>query len=243
VQGRRTGFEALIRWNHPTQGWQMPSEFIAVANETGLVEPVGQWVAQETLRVLQNMAALAGPQGEAPLAAINVSPRQLAAGTFASWLIGQVHSAGVAPSQVVVELTEQALADAKGHIIEELRRLRAAGFNIALDDFGTGYSSLSHLQNVPANIIKLDRAFTQRMAAHQRDRDIAAAIVALAHSLGMQVCAEGIETAEQFETARALGCETAQGYYIGRPELYDETLHTASQPLRAALPQDPVQLH
>jgi diguanylate cyclase (GGDEF)-like protein/PAS domain S-box-containing protein len=244
VQGRPIGFEALIRWNHPTQGWQMPSEFIHVANETGLIDQIGQWVATETLLALRKMIHKAGPnKAQHPVAAINVSPRQLAGGTFAAWLIGQVKSVGIAPAQIVIELTEQALADAKGYIIDELRRLRDAGFNIALDDFGTGYSSLSHLQNIPANIIKLDRAFTQRMTAQPRDREIAAAIVALAHSVGMQVCAEGIETAEQFEAARALGCESAQGYYIGRPEMYNEAQPAGELPAPAARPQEVIQLH
>jgi diguanylate cyclase len=136
---------------------------------------------------------------------------------------------------LVIELTEQALADAKSYILEELRSLRTAGFSVALDDFGTGYSSLSHLQNVPANIIKLDRVFTQRLTQQTRDRDIAAAIVALAHSLGMTVCAEGVETADQFEAVRALGCESAQGFYIGQPEL-NPSAALAAAPAKPDLP-------
>jgi diguanylate cyclase (GGDEF)-like protein/PAS domain S-box-containing protein len=218
-RNERVGFEALVRWKHPIEGWQLPGEFIPIAEETGLIDGIGQWVARETIQTLAAMTQRTALGGKLPVAAINVSPRQLAGGMFAAWLINQVDAAGISPAQLVIELTEQALADAKSYILEELRSLRTAGFSVALDDFGTGYSSLSHLQNVPANIIKLDRVFTQRLTQQTRDRDIAAAIVALAHSLGMTVCAEGVETAEQFDAVRALGCESAQGFYIGQPEL------------------------
>jgi EAL domain-containing protein (putative c-di-GMP-specific phosphodiesterase class I) len=164
--------------------------------------------------------------GRAPIMAINVSPRQLSGGMFVTWLINRVASLSIQPAQIMIELTEQAMSDAKTYILDELRRLRAAGFLIALDDFGTGYSSLSHLQNIPATHIKLDRIFTQRLVGAQRDRDIAQAIVALAHSLGMKVCAEGVETVEQFEAVRTLGCDSVQGFYVGLPELIDVAMFT-----------------
>jgi diguanylate cyclase (GGDEF)-like protein/PAS domain S-box-containing protein len=232
-RNERVGFEALVRWKHPIDGWQHPGEFISVAEETGLIDGIGQWVARETIQTLKAMTMRAALGSKLPMAAINVSPRQLAGGMFSSWLINQVEAAEISPAQLVIELTEQALADAKNYILEELRSLRAAGFSVALDDFGTGYSSLSHLQNVPANIIKLDRVFTQRLTQQTRDRDIAAAIVALAHSLGMSVCAEGVETAEQFEAVRALGCESAQGYYVGYPEQQQELGRSAGNTSKA----------
>jgi diguanylate cyclase (GGDEF)-like protein/PAS domain S-box-containing protein len=224
-RNENSGHEALVRWIHPTQGLQAPGEFIPVAEETGMIEEIGQWVAHEALNILTTMTQRA-VGGRAPIMAINVSPRQLSGGMFVTWLINRVASLSIQPAQIMIELTEQAMSDAKTYILDELRRLRAAGFLIALDDFGTGYSSLSHLQNIPATHIKLDRIFTQRLVGAQRDRDIAQAIVALAHSLGMKVCAEGVETVEQFEAVRTLGCDSVQGFYIGKPELIDVAMFT-----------------
>jgi EAL domain-containing protein (putative c-di-GMP-specific phosphodiesterase class I) len=232
------GHEALVRWIHPVQGLQSPGEFIPVAEETGMIEDIGQWVAQQALSILATMTQRAAG-ARVPIMAINVSPRQLAGGIFVTWLINRVASLQIQPAQIMIELTEQAMSDAKAHILDELRRLRAAGFLIALDDFGTGYSSLSHLQNIPATHIKLDRIFTQRLTGAQRDRDISQAIVALAHSLGMKVCAEGVETVEQFEAVRTLGCDSVQGFYVGRPELIDVAMFTQLEipPDRSAPPQ------
>jgi diguanylate cyclase (GGDEF)-like protein/PAS domain S-box-containing protein len=224
---RSVGYEALVRWNHPAEGVLMPGSFLAVAEETGLIIEIGHWVAQSALSALANLNQSTGAAGAAPACmAINVSPRQLADGEFVSWLMQHARSLGIQPAQVIIELTERDLAEAKSHILEQLRLLRTAGFGLALDDFGTGYSSISLLQNIPATIIKLDRVFTQRLTGAQRDRDIATAIVALAHSLSMTVCAEGVETVEQFEALRALGCESVQGYYVGRPWLWDGNMKT-----------------
>jgi diguanylate cyclase (GGDEF)-like protein/PAS domain S-box-containing protein len=214
--GELCGAEALLRWQHPTRGLLPAGAFVALAEDTGLVGALGDWVVPEVCR------ARRGWTGDlADLVVwVNVSLRQLVRPGFADHFLGQIAAAGGTPAQVGVEVTESALADDHSVPREELQRLHDAGVRIAIDDFGTGYSSLARLRHYPVDVIKLDRAFVAD-AGTDGGRAVVAAIVDLAHALGAIALAEGVETVEQLELVRALGCDRASGYHLARPVAAD----------------------
>jgi len=214
ASGRLVGVEALVRWLHPTRGLVLPGDFIPLAEERGLIVAIGRWVIQAACRQLRDWR-LAGLK--APRVAVNLSARQFASDNLVEDLLDALALYGVAPSALEVELTESVLMADPERANEVLQQLHAIGVRIAIDDFGTGYSSLSYLKRFPAQTVKIDRSFIRGLPSDRDDTAITQAVIAMAHSLGLGVVAEGVETPEQLELLRRLGCDEAQGYLLGRP--------------------------
>jgi diguanylate cyclase (GGDEF)-like protein len=214
VTGDVLGVEALIRWMRPGQGMVSPMDFIPLLEETGLIVPVGAWV----LKTACAQAQAWKKEGIEPLrVAVNISASQLRQNHLLSTLERVLADTDIGPASVELELTEGLLIENTQASSMVLDRVREMGIAISLDDFGTGYSSLSYLKRLPIDTLKIDRAFVRDVLSCSADQAIAAAIVDLAHALGLRVVAEGIETNEQLVFMRKLGCDGAQGYLIGRP--------------------------
>ena len=216
------GMEALIRWDHPERGTVPPAEFIAIAESRGLIVRIGNWVLDEACRQLVEWGSLFPRYGRDPGLeplgiAVNVSGRQLRSGDFVSAVKVALERNGLAPGQLCLEITETALIEETAEARETLEAIAALGVHIALDDFGTGYSSLAHLRQFPVDILKIDRSFVDRLETNDRERQIVAAVTAMAHVLNMIVIGEGIETVGQLTQLTALGCDYAQGYLLARP--------------------------
>ena len=212
--GAVTGFEALLRWNHPHRGVVSPSEFIPALEETGLIERVGSWALRAACLQLKGWDAMGYDTLQI---AVNVSLRQLADPAFAE-LVGDILlESGLSPQRLELELTESMLVQDAISAEALLLRLKALGVRLAIDDFGTGYSSLAYLKRLPIDTIKIDRAFVQDITTDPNDASITRAIVRMAHSLKMEVVAEGVETEAQLSTLVAEQCESVQGYFIGKP--------------------------
>jgi EAL domain-containing protein (putative c-di-GMP-specific phosphodiesterase class I) len=210
--GRVAGAEALLRWEHPTRGLLAAGAFIELAEDTGLVGPLGDWVVPEAC----GARSVWGSELDDLVVWVNVSLRQLVRPGYARHLLDQIAAAGGSPDRVGIEVTESALAEDHRVPLRELRLLSGAGVRIAIDDFGTGYSSLSRLRRYPVDVLKLDRAFVADV--HTRaGRAVAAAVVELAHALDAIALAEGVETAEQLEVITALGCDQASGWHLAYP--------------------------
>lgn len=209
--GAVTGYEALMRWTHPERGRISPAEFIPLAEDVGLIVPMGAWALR---RACRDVAALPGR----PKLAVNVSSVQLGSGHFIDDVKRALEDSGLPADQLELEITERILLQRDSHTLAELHELRTLGVHISMDDFGTGYSSLSYLMSFPIDRIKIDRSFVDRVSTETSSRAIIKAIVDLAGSLGMSTTAEGIESAEQAEVLRALGCGEAQGFAFSRPE-------------------------
>jgi len=203
-------FEALIRWNHPRRGLVAPDEFIPLAEETGLIVPIGAWVIQEACR-----QAVKWP--EDVRVAVNVSSVQFRRPGLANVLIQALAASGLDPRRLEVEITESIFLESSEALIAVLHSLRAMGIRIALDDFGTGYSSLSYLQSFPFDKIKIDRSFIQQLLSRAGSTAIVRAITDLARALGMETTAEGVENPEQLAELRLQGCSSVQGYLFSRP--------------------------
>lgn len=212
--GRLVRFEALARWNHPTLGLIPPSKFIPVAEETGLIVPLGSHVMEAACR-----AALEWQQsGLGPIqVAVNVSSIQFARDCFVDEVIGVLERTGLSPSLLQIELTESVMLTGIRWAAIAMNRLSALGISLAIDDFGTGYSCLGYLPNLPFNTLKVDRSFVDELGVRPEIDAIVHSLVMLAHNLGMRVIAEGVETRAQFEFVARLGCNEAQGYLLGRP--------------------------
>jgi EAL domain-containing protein (putative c-di-GMP-specific phosphodiesterase class I) len=196
AEGPIIGLEALVRWRHPRRGLISPEQFIPVAEETGLIGPLGDWVMREACRTARRRPGL--------FVAVNLSPAQFRTPDFASTVIELVRSEGVDPSQIELEVTESVLQQDDEVITQALARLREAGFRIALDDFGTGYSSLSHLRRFEVDKIKIDRSFVQNLGK-MNSTAIVTAVVNLGRAMGLQVTAEGVETIDQSRFRRRQG--------------------------------------
>ena len=215
--GRIVGCEALIRWRHPARGMVSPVEFIPLAEETGLIVPIGEWVLRTACD-----EAMRWP-GELSVA-VNVSPSQFRGGKLADLVASALHGSGLVPHRLELEITEGVLLQESDANIATLHALRDLGLRIAMDDFGTGYSSLNYLRAFPFDRIKIDRAFIADLSSKPDSIAIVRAIAGLAASFGMLTVAEGVETAEQMRRIRAEGCTDAQGYLVGRPMPARETL-------------------
>ena len=213
--GRILGFEALLRWCHPVRGFVSPADFIPVAEETGLIESIGAWVLDSACRQLAVWRA----DGITGLRmAVNLSARQLRATDLVEQVRDVLARYGLQPGELEIEVTESVAMDNPEQSIEQLRALRALGVTLAIDDFGTGYSSLAYLKLLPIHVLKIDRAFVRDVETNANDAAICAATVALAHTLGLKVVAEGIETeAQRNYLATELGCDYLQGYLFGQP--------------------------
>ena len=213
--GRVVGAEALVRWEHPERGMIAPDRFLGVAEETGLIVPLGAWVMGEACRTLARWQGR--PETAHLHLAVNLSARELGHPDVVGTVLGCVWESGVDPHALTIEVTEStAMVD--GHTgFRALRDLSGEGIKVALDDFGTGYSSLEQLRRMPVDIVKVDRSFVTGMAADQTDRELVAAVVGMGHALKLCVVAEGIETPEQAEALRGLGCELGQGFLFAKP--------------------------
>ncbi|MGX6607406.1 putative bifunctional diguanylate cyclase/phosphodiesterase [Micromonosporaceae bacterium Da 78-11] len=212
--GAITGFEALVRWQHPTRGMVPPLEFIGVAESTGLIVPLGRWVLTEACR--QAVAWEAGP--ERPLKmAVNVSVRQFDAGDLAVTVAEVLAATGMPADQLCLEMTESVLLTDTQENLAHLLRLKALGVLLAMDDFGTGYSSLAYLRRFPMDVLKVDRSFVDRLGGDREDEALVRTIVRLGQRFGMTTVAEGIEDATQLAILQEMGCDFAQGYYLSRP--------------------------
>ena len=211
------GFEALVRWQHPTRGLVAPLAFIPLAEETGLIVPLGKWVLETACRQAAKWhRARPDPDGPPPFVSVNLSARQFIQEDLVEDVAAVLAETGLAASALELEITESVLMDKSDAGIRTLRRLRALGVRLVLDDFGTGYSSLSYLKHLPLDTIKIDRSFVNGIE-ESADRSIVEAVVALAHGLGIGVVAEGIETERQAERLLELGCDLGQGYLFSRP--------------------------
>jgi diguanylate cyclase (GGDEF)-like protein/PAS domain S-box-containing protein len=217
AEGRIEGFESLVRWEHPERGLVPPGSFIPLAEETGLIVPVGAWVLREACATLRRVIDETGMSWLQ--ATVNVSPRQLNQPDFVIQVRAALDEHQLEPGSLVVEITESAIMEAGAAAI--LRSLKELGVRLAMDDFGTGYSSLSHLRRFPLDVIKVDRSFIAGLGDGQGS-SIAGAIVSLAQALGLRTVAEGIEDDEQHRAVVALGCDLGQGYLFARPMPADD---------------------
>ena len=214
-QGRLIGAEALVRWRHPERGLVSPAQFIPLAEETGLILAIGQWVLETGCRQIVDWASR--PEMAHISLAVNVSARQFAQADFVEQVLAVVSRTGVRPERLKLELTESMLAENLPEIIAKMTTLKAHGLSFSLDDFGTGYSSLAYLKRLPLDQLKIDQSFVRDVLTDPNDAAIANTIVALARSLGMGVIAEGVETAEQRDFLARSGCHAYQGYFFSRP--------------------------
>jgi diguanylate cyclase (GGDEF)-like protein len=214
------GVEALLRWQHPTRGLLGPDEFVPVAEQTGLLVPLGRWVLRTACRRIaqwQRDLRQGERSGDPPWLAVNISPRQLGDLDLPAAVSDAQERAGLEPGTLVLELTESALLPGDAACRAALERLRATGVRLFLDDFGTGYSSLTHLTQLPIQAVKIDRSFVAGLPDDSRNAAVVSALVALTEELDLQLIAEGVETAEQLDAVRMMGCPAVQGYLLDLP--------------------------
>lgn len=214
AEKRLTGFEALIRWNHPTRGRVSPVEFIGLAEETGLIIPIGEWVLREACHQASRWPADVS-------VAVNVSPKQFAASGIASTVLSALSASGLAPQRLELEITENVFITNVDQTLTTLHSLRNLGVKIALDDFGTGYSSLSYLRSFPFDKVKIDKSFVEDLGTSGNGHAVIRAITTLAAALGMETLAEGVEDVAQYEVLEREGCQNIQGYLFSRPVAAD----------------------
>jgi EAL domain-containing protein (putative c-di-GMP-specific phosphodiesterase class I) len=211
VDGRVIGFEALIRWPHPQLGDISPTRFIPIAEDTGLISAIGEWVLRSACAQLKRWHDAGHEQ---LTVAVNMSARQINQNDIPALVRAALQQSGLAAERLELELTESALLSSASGVIDKLRAVKAMGVSLAIDDFGTGYSSLGYLKRYPIDIIKIDRSFTIDVNANAEAASIAGAIIAMAKSLGMKTVTEGLETDEQLRFFRSLGCDAMQGHYF-----------------------------
>lgn len=220
--GRVTGVEALLRWQHPTRGMVPPNSFIPLAEETGLIIPIGDWVLRTAAAQLQAWAG--SPETRELTMAVNVSATQFRQPDFVEQVRAIINLSGARPQALKLELTESVLAEDMDVVVKKMQALKDLGIAWSLDDFGTGYSSLSSLKNLPFDQIKIDQSFVRDLLADPRNRAIVETIVRLSESLGLCVIAEGVETEAQRAALEKAGCSHFQGYLFGRPVPVGELL-------------------
>jgi diguanylate cyclase (GGDEF)-like protein len=214
--GSMRGAETLVRWRHPERGVITPAEFIPVAEQRGLIGAIGHFVLDEACRQLASWTRAGSCPGHFTIG-VNVSGRELRDPELAKRVAATLERHGIAPNQLVLEVTENVLLGELGDAHRAIDGLAQLGVRIALDDFGTGYSTLAHLHQLPTDILKIDRSFVSQLAGQSRDREIIAAVTGMAHALGMTTTAEGVETEAQRDELAAIGCDAAQGYLFARP--------------------------
>jgi diguanylate cyclase (GGDEF)-like protein len=217
--GQCIGAEALVRWNHEAKGMVSPAKFIPVAEETGVILTLGQWVLDSACNQLVEWSR--SPATANWTLAVNVSASQFSKADFVDTVIASLQRSGARPELLKLELTESMLVNDVDDIITKMNAIKAFGVDFSLDDFGTGYSSLSYLTKLPLAQLKLDQSFVRDVATNPSDAMIARTVVSLGHSLGLKVVAEGVENAEQRDFLTSIGCDAFQGYYFGRPSPAD----------------------
>lgn len=219
ASGKLVGVEALIRWRHPVRGLIAPGEFISLAEESGLIAPIGQWVIKAACRQVRDWRR----NGlQSPRCAVNLSVRQFNVDGLVDDVVQALTSNQLQAGELELEITESLLMANPERALDILLQLHRLGVHIAIDDFGTGYSSLAYLKRFPAQTLKIDRSFVKDLPDDQDDATITKALIAMAHSLGMEVVAEGVETEAQLSFLRDIGCDEVQGYYLGRPMSADD---------------------
>jgi EAL domain-containing protein (putative c-di-GMP-specific phosphodiesterase class I) len=206
--------EALIRWNHPEKGLIMPSTFIPLAEETGIIIPLGKWLIYQCVQKLASWAKSGRPGIGV---SINLSAQQFRSADAAEVLKSAIASSGIDPGTITVEITETCLFEDIAAATVVLRRFEDLGVRLSVDDFGTGFSSLSHLHRFPLDEIKIDRLFVENLAANHQDRIIVRSLVSLAEGLGLSLVAEGVERRETLDSLWDMGCRAFQGYLIAKP--------------------------
>jgi diguanylate cyclase (GGDEF)-like protein/PAS domain S-box-containing protein len=214
ANGGLIGSEALLRWNNPRRGMVPPDQFISIAEDTGLIVEIGEWVLRNACRVACDWN---GPGKPLHRVAINLSGRQFQSGDLVRTIVDILNETVCYPEWIELEITESLLLDENGDVLEILKAFQSIGISIAIDDFGTGYSALSYLTRFPINTLKIDRAFICTITSDNFSAELVKAIISIAHSLNQQVVAEGVETPEQVAILRKLGCQIAQGYLYSQP--------------------------
>jgi diguanylate cyclase (GGDEF)-like protein len=233
--GETVGFEALVRWEHPSRGLVGPAEFIAVAEETGIIEAIGDLVLRTAV------AEAVGWARSDVYISVNVSPRQLRRPGFAERVDEVLAGAGLPADRLMLELTESALTRGSDHVWGELAVLRDRGVRLAIDDFGTGFSSLSYLEQTPIGVIKMDKSFVDSLVLSERQRTVVDGIVSMADKLGLQVVAEGIESSAERDLLAAMNCPYGQGYLYSAPLTSTEVIGWLAHPAaRVAPPAPPI---
>jgi len=222
-----TSYEALVRWQHPTRGMVSPADFIPLAEESGLIVPIGEWVVRAACEE-------AATWTEQVKVAVNLSPAQFKSGRLVEMIAESLSISGLSAERLELEITESVLLQNSETTLKALHRLRELGVRIALDDFGTGYSSLSYLRSFPFDKLKIDRSFVQDLPESHSARAIVQAIAALGTSFNMAITAEGVEKLEQIEYLRGEGCNELQGFYLSRPKPIEELVVTRRAPKAAA---------
>ncbi len=202
-----------MRWENPRRGLVQPDDFIPIAEETGCIREIGRWVLREAVERTKRWQSEFWLSND-PIISVNVSVHELWDPDYVPFLDRLLEESGLDPSLLRIEVTESALVESGGEAVSRLRAVRNLGVRIAIDDFGTGYSSLRYLQDLPVDLLKIDRAFVAACGADEKAHAIVTAILAMARSLGLRVVAEGIEKAEQLDTIRGLGADEGQGFYF-----------------------------
>ena len=234
--GRLSGFEALVRWNHPRRGLVSPADFIPVAEETGLIVPIGQWVLNEACKHIRECQTNS-PSHRSLSLSVNLSARQVAQPDLLERIKEALATSKLNPHCLKLEITESVVMENAEAAALMFKQLRSLGVQLSIDDFGTGYSSLSYLHRFPLNYLKIDRSFVMRLTT-DNDNAIVRTISTLARNLGMEVIAEGIETEEQYQQLKMLGCEYGQGYLFSRPVDTDGVWHLLAQDAKRDLEPD-----
>jgi len=235
ASGRIIGAEALIRWHHPELGMVAPAKFIPLAEESGIIIQIGEWILRESALQAKQWVAQGYPIRQI---SVNVSGIQIQRSSFADTVYGVLVETDCDPGLLELEITESTIMRNTEYVIGVFDRLKELGLRLAIDDFGTGYSSLSHLKRLPLDKLKIDQSFVRDLPLDADDAAISRAIQALGSSLGLTVIAEGVETPEQAEFLGAIGCDEAQGYLYGRPvpaAAFAEMLQTDNMKTRRAL--------
>jgi EAL domain-containing protein (putative c-di-GMP-specific phosphodiesterase class I) len=213
--GRITGLEALVRWEHPTRGLVAPAEFISLAEETGLVLPIGTWILREACQHAKQWQDLSNNPDLT--ISVNLSPRQLQQSDLVSQVKQALALAKLDPSCLMLEITEHVLMEDLETTVPKLHELKEIGVRLAIDDFGTGYSSLSYLRTLPIHVLKIAKSFIDGVALDIEESALARAIIKLGATMNLETIAEGIESAEQWTELRILGCTMGQGFYLYHP--------------------------
>jgi diguanylate cyclase (GGDEF)-like protein len=229
--GQIIGFEALVRWQHPQTGLIYPGDFIAIAEDTGLIVPIGEWILREACQQLRTWQQKF-PNASSWQISVNLSNRQIKQFDFADKLATILADTGLSGQNLKLELTETMLMDRGEKTIELLSQIKKQKIQLSIDDFGTGYSSLSYLHHFPIDALKIDRSFVSSIDTAEKNWEIVKTIITLAHALGMKAVAEGVETSAQLAQLRNLECDEAQGYFFGKPvnsQLVESLLATNPQ--------------
>jgi len=222
AQGVPLGAEALVRWQHPQRGLVMPGDFIALAEATRLILPLGQWVLETACEQLTRWSQRMDTSHW--VMAVNVSALQFAQADFVASVTNTLARSGANPQRLELELTESMLVEDLPDVLDKIARIRALGVRFSLDDFGTGYSSLAHLKRLGMDQLKIDQSFVRNIHSDSEDQVIAETIIYLGHNFGMQVIAEGVETEAQRQLLAHLGCDAFQGYLFAKPVVAESLL-------------------